>query len=160
MFKSLSVRLLIVFIIGFILLATVLLLGVRSSLKGNLEASQVTIALRMTRWIIDKPFFGRDVPPRVNIERAAKIVDRADERMRVQIISPETNWSSDGVQEDYSQLKFVPFPLRDRNKGIFKRGRAPKVSIARQDDDRIYKVQTSHAVIYYEMDFDHHWALN
>lgn len=156
MFNSLSLRLLGVFILGFVLLMTLLRIGVGHSLKNEIEYLQVGNALRMTRFIMEPPRHLRGFEPKANLARAERIITKLDQHIRVQLSSDGQQWSSDQQIKDYSQLHFFDYPLENYHLRLFRQLGSPKVAIAREAGLRVYQVKVSGAELYYEKRFRQH----
>ena len=148
--KSLSIRLLVIFVIGFVLLISLLRIGVGYSLKREMDVLQAGSVLRFTRIILDRG------SGQVNFSRAARMAARAG--MLIHIQTHDRQWSSEGDFIDVQHLRFTRIGLphhfgrhsdRTALPGL---GRPvkPIVEVARSWQ-RIYKIRTENATFFYEV---------
>ncbi len=145
--KSLSVRLLFIFIAGFVLLMSLLRLGVGHSLKNEIQTLQAGSLMRMTHIILERK------TQQVNFDRASRIAQRTG--MRIHITTQNKRWSSEGVLLDetdyrFSELMHDSFHLKHPKK----HHKSPPINIqiAKGIKNNIYKVTTPSATILYEVD--------
>jgi len=143
MLKSLSIRLLLIFVLGFILLIALLRFGVGHSLKQEISTFHANSALRMTRIILDRE-------SGVNWSRAERVADRT--RMNLQIQTADRSWSSNGEVVDFTSSQFKPISLEKLHRH-HKRHR-PEIALAFYQGKRTYRVSTPKATLYYTI--EHH----
>ena len=141
MLKSLSIRLLLIFVIGFVLLIALLRLGVGHSIKQEINSLQAGSVMQLTRIIM-----GRE--QNINWARAERIAERA--QMDIQIQAPERFWSSSDVVLDADSLTFSAV---DTSK-IHHSPRRPKpmVDLAKNLGKKTYRVTLPTATFYFTID--------
>ena len=141
--KSLSVRLLLIFIAGFVLLMSLLRIGVEYSLKSEIQTLQADSLLRLTHIILERK------TQQVSFERATRIAQRTG--MRIHIRTENKHWSSEGSDLDeknhtFSNIRHETLHLK-RHKGP-----PINIQIAKGIKRNIYKVTTPNATLLYEVD--------
>lgn len=145
--RSLSVRLLAIFILGFFLLLSLLKAGVGHSIRQEIDSLQAMNVLRMTAIIYDFP------SRTINYNRAEKLSNRSG--LSVHIGTKSGYWSANGETLPLSKLTFVDVPIELPPHRMHKRlsGHPPPVvALARYRGDRFYRVQLPEAELIYEMD--------
>ena len=141
MLKSLSLRLLLIFVLGFILLIALLRFGVGHSLKQEINTFHAHSALRMTRIILDRE-------SGVNWNRAERVAERT--RMNLQIQTADRSWASNGEVVDFASSQFKPISLEKLHRH-HKRHR-PEIALAFYKGKRTYRVSTPKATLYYTIE--------
>lgn len=141
MHKSLSIRLLLIFVISFILLIVLLRLGVDHSLKQEINSLQASSVIRVTRIILNRA-------SGINWDRAERVAERT--KMDIKIQTSERNWSSSNQDIDTGALTFK---IIDTSK-IHRHPRhsIPVIAIANHHGKRTYRVSTPNAIFYYTID--------
>lgn len=138
MFKSLSIRLLAIFVISFILLLALMRLGVGHSLKQEIDSLQAGSVMRVTRIILDRE-------SGINWRRAERVAERI--KMDIEIQTPERNWSSNNQSVDIKKLVFKAFDTSKIHR--HPRHSAPDIALAKYRGKNIYRVTIPKATIYY-----------
>lgn len=159
MFKSLSVRLLLVFIVSFIVLLSLLRFGIGYSFNNQLKTFQAASLARMSRIIIDRE------TNQINIDRATHVAERTG--IRIHVITNQSSWSSEGVMPNEEEFVFEKISLKKpphfKHKK-HKKYKPPRVEFANGFKFNIYKVSTKHGVLFFEVDhpdwhFEWYWIL-
>lgn len=156
MFKSLPVRLLLIFVIGFIVLLSVLHIGVEYSLKSKINTLQAGSLMRMTRIILDRE------TNQIDINRATHVAERTG--IRIHIHTEQETWSSENSTLKTENFEFKPVELQPFQRGKKHRHKPPKMELAKGFKFNVYKVTTRHGTLFYEIDnprweFDLYWVL-
>ncbi len=144
--KSLSVRLLLIFIVGFILMMALLRLGVGHSLKSEIRSLQAGSLMRVTHIILERGTH------QVDFKRAMRVAQRTG--MNIHIVTDAKKWSSNGEPFDGTKYQFsdVDFhktvPPRHKNR----KGPSIDIKIAKGLQTNIYKVTTPNAILYFEVE--------
>ncbi len=144
--KSLSIRLLLIFIVGFILLLGLLRLGVGHSLKSEIQSLQAGSLMRFTHIILERG------TQQVDFKRALRVSERTG--MDIHIVTDTKKWSSNGELLDVSKYQFskITFhkfaPQRHKNR---KRSNID-IKVAKGLKKNIYRVTTENAILYYEVE--------
>jgi len=141
MLKSLSIRLLLIFVLGFILLIALLRFGVGHSLKQEINTFHANSALRMTRIILDRE-------SGVNWSRAERVADRT--HMNLQIQTPDRSWASNGEIVDFANSQFKPISLEKLHR--HHKRRPPDIALAHHKGKRTYRVSTPRVTLYYTIE--------
>ena len=156
MVKSLSIRLLFIFIASLIVLIGLLYAGIEYSISNkvhNLQASSLAI---MSRIIID-----RDTH-QISVDRAMHLAERTG--LRIHIRTSEQSWSSvdqnfDETKFQFTPLELKPFPNRKKH-----HKQPPQIELAKRLNFNIYRIQTKRGVVFFEVDkphiqFEWYWLL-
>lgn len=156
MIKSLSIRLLFIFIASLIVLIGLLYAGIEYSISNkvhNLQASSLAI---MSRIIID-----RDTH-QISVDRAMHLAERTG--LRIHIRTSEQSWSSvdqnfDETKFQFTPLELKPFPNRKKH-----HKQPPQIELAKRLNFNIYRIQTKRGVVFFEVDkphiqFEWYWLL-
>ncbi|MGH1543764.1 MAG: sensor histidine kinase [Arenicella sp.] len=147
--RSLSVRLLAIFVVAFLLLVILLRLGVGHSLKTQVLELQAQNMVRIASAIYE---------PRqqtINIERAQKIAERSGLDIHI-FVGPdnEQSWSSTGDIIEQNRFEFelvaIDFPVHRRK---HHRHIKPEVSVAKKGGERLYKVVMPDVSILFNVKF-------
>ncbi len=156
MFKSLSIRLLLIFVAALVILLILLRFGVERSISNKTYSLQAGSLAKMTRLILDPK------TQQINLDRAKNIAARTD--IRIHIRTSEMNWSSAGKLPDESHFQFEPLALIPLH---FKKKKRhfvlPKITFSKGFKFNIYKITTPHGTIFYEVDnprgqFEWYWV--
>ena len=141
--KSLSVRLLLIFITGFILLLSLLRLGIGHSLKSEIRDLHAMSVIRMTHIILERETL------EVNFRRAMRVAQRTG--MHVHILTDQRSWSSKGHVLNEKEYQFSAIKLH--HKLPKKHRHEPvKIEVATGFNVNIYKVTTPKAILLFEIE--------
>ena len=154
MSKSLSLRLLLIFIVALIILLGILMFGFERSISSKTYSLQAGSLAKITRLILDRK------TQQININRAKNIAERTGTRIHVR--TPGSSWSSAGNIPDENRFQFEELqliPLRFKKKKHFV---PPEITFAKGFKFNIYKITTPHGEIFYEVDnprvqFEWYW---
>ena len=156
MVKSLSIRLLFIFIASLIVLIGLLYAGIEYSISNkvhNLQASSLAI---MSRIIID-----RDTH-QISVDRAMHLAERTG--LRIHIRTSEQSWSSVDQNFDETKFQFTPLELKPFPNRKNHHKQPPQIELAKRLNFNIYRIQTKRGVVFFEVDkphiqFEWYWLL-
>ena len=156
MIKSLSIRLLFIFIASLIVLIGLLYAGIEYSISNkvhNLQASSLAI---MSRIIID-----RDTH-QISVDRAMHLAERTG--LRIHIRTSEQSWSSVDQNFDETKFQFTPLELKPFPNRKNHHKQPPQIELAKRLNFNIYRIQTKRGVVFFEVDkphiqFEWYWLL-
>ena len=156
MIKSLSIRLLFIFIASLIVLISLLYAGIEYSISNKVHNLQASSLARMSRIIID-----RDTH-QISVDRAMHLAERTG--LRIHIRTAEQSWSSvdqnfDETKFQFTPLELKPFPNRKKH-----HKQPPQIELAKRLNFNIYRIQTKRGVVFFEVDkphiqFEWYWLL-
>ena len=156
MVKSLSIRLLFIFIASLIVLIGLLYAGIEYSISNKVHNLQASSLARMSRIIID-----RDTH-QISVDRAMHLAERTG--LRIHIRTSEQSWSSvdqnfDETKFQFTPLELKPFPNRKKH-----HKQPPQIELAKRLNFNIYRIQTKRGIVFFEVDkphiqFEWYWLL-
>jgi len=143
MLKSLSARLLIIFIVGFIVLISLLSIGVGHSFKNEIRELHARSVLRFTHIILER---GTE---EVDFNRAARVAQRAN--INIYIHTAEQKWSSQEQDINENNYRFSSLPI-EISPSRTHRESPPIIQIADGYKNNIYKIITPKATLFFEIE--------
>jgi len=142
--QSISARLLLIFIIGFIVLISLLSVSFGHSLKTEVRNLHAHSVLRVTRITLDRR------SQKVDWERAEQVARRAE--MKIYIDTENSRWASEGEFLDIDLYQFSALPFKKNRTGFSRNEHSASLEVAEDFNTSIYKVTTPSATFYFEME--------